>query len=298
MVTSSAVVGSSAMSSSGSLASAMAIITRWRWPPEADADRRRAAARGRRMPTLLAARARARAPRALACRDGSSTSATWRSIVCSGLSEVIGSWKTMRDVVAAHLAQRGSRSAPSRFSPLKQDRARRMRGGRVGEEPQDRQRRHRSCPSPTRRPAPPSRLADVEGYVLDRMGDRCRPRRNRPKVLDRDEGRGAHGFTRQAASAHSPRSISTVAWSRPKRSLSRALMSRTIGPNFGLADAGMQRHHAPALRDRPDMHMVHVIDARDIGDQVRPDRPRIELARRAFEQDMPASATTCQPLRR
>ena len=33
-VTSSAVVGSSAISRSGSLASAMAIITRWRWPPE------------------------------------------------------------------------------------------------------------------------------------------------------------------------------------------------------------------------------------------------------------------------
>ena len=34
MVTSSAVVGSSAISRSGSLASAMAIMTRWRWPPE------------------------------------------------------------------------------------------------------------------------------------------------------------------------------------------------------------------------------------------------------------------------
>ena len=33
-VTSSAVVGSSAMKRSGSLASAMAIITRWRCPPE------------------------------------------------------------------------------------------------------------------------------------------------------------------------------------------------------------------------------------------------------------------------
>ena len=33
-VTSSAVVGSSAMSSFGSLTSAMAIITRWRMPPE------------------------------------------------------------------------------------------------------------------------------------------------------------------------------------------------------------------------------------------------------------------------
>ena len=34
MVTSRAVVGSSAISSSGFIASAMAIITRWRWPPE------------------------------------------------------------------------------------------------------------------------------------------------------------------------------------------------------------------------------------------------------------------------
>ncbi len=34
MVTSSAVVGSSAKRSFGSQASAMAIITRWRWPPE------------------------------------------------------------------------------------------------------------------------------------------------------------------------------------------------------------------------------------------------------------------------
>ena len=34
MVTSSAVVGSSAISMSGSLAIAIAIMTRWRWPPE------------------------------------------------------------------------------------------------------------------------------------------------------------------------------------------------------------------------------------------------------------------------
>ncbi len=34
IVTSRAVVGSSAMSSSGPAASAMAIITRWAWPPE------------------------------------------------------------------------------------------------------------------------------------------------------------------------------------------------------------------------------------------------------------------------
>ena len=40
MVTSSAVVGSSAISTLGSQASAMAIITRWRMPPRTGADSR------------------------------------------------------------------------------------------------------------------------------------------------------------------------------------------------------------------------------------------------------------------
>ena len=53
-----------------------------------------------------------------------------------------------------------------------------------------------------------------------------------------------------------------------------------------LADTGMQRHHAPALRDRPDMHMVDFLDAFDIGDEIGANRPRIELSGGAFEQDV------------
>ena len=46
VVTSSAVVASSAISSFGEAASAIAIITRWRIPPRADADTARALPRG------------------------------------------------------------------------------------------------------------------------------------------------------------------------------------------------------------------------------------------------------------
>ena len=52
MVTSSAVVGSSAISRSGSLASAMAIMTRWRWPPESWCGKAPRRFSGSRMPTL------------------------------------------------------------------------------------------------------------------------------------------------------------------------------------------------------------------------------------------------------
>jgi hypothetical protein len=94
-VTSSAVVGSSAISSRA----------RWRAPwrssragagrPKAGADRRRAASSGSGMPTSVeqfddALRARA-APVRPRCR--SRISPICRSTVCSGLSEVIGSWK-------------------------------------------------------------------------------------------------------------------------------------------------------------------------------------------------------------
>ena len=53
-----------------------------------------------------------------------------------------------------------------------------------------------------------------------------------------------------------------------------------------LADASMQRHHAAALRDRPDMDVMHLLHAFHMGDEVGADRARIELSGRAFEQDM------------
>ena len=95
IVTSSAVVGSSATSSSGLFASAMAIITRWRCPPESWCGQASSRASGSRMPTRLSSsivRSRAGAP--VSPWWIFRLSPIWRETVCRGLSEVIGSWKT------------------------------------------------------------------------------------------------------------------------------------------------------------------------------------------------------------
>jgi hypothetical protein len=93
MVTSSAVVVSSAISSGGSLARAAAIITRCRWPPESWCGKAssRPAASGKPQDsssaTILARVGR------LPCSR--SASAICRPMRCSGLRLVIGSWKIM-----------------------------------------------------------------------------------------------------------------------------------------------------------------------------------------------------------
>src|SRR5262249_60748479 len=53
-----------------------------------------------------------------------------------------------------------------------------------------------------------------------------------------------------------------------------------------LADAGMQRHHAAGLCNRPDMHMGDALDAFYVCDEVGTDGARIQLARGAFGPDM------------
>ena len=96
IVTSSAVVGSSAMSSFGSQASAIAIITRWRMPPEnwCGYSPMRSLACG--IPT----RSSTSAARSMACslltpRCSLTVSAICLPTVIVGFSEVSGSWKIM-----------------------------------------------------------------------------------------------------------------------------------------------------------------------------------------------------------
>ena len=118
MVTSSAVVGSSAISSFGLQASAMAIITRWRMPPEnwcgigveaplriGDADQ------PQHIHGLLP-----RAPRGSDRSCSMIASPIWSPIVITGLSELIGSWKIMamsRPRISGILLRgRSSRSTP------------------------------------------------------------------------------------------------------------------------------------------------------------------------------------------
>src|SRR5215469_9876298 len=96
IVTSSAVVGSSAMSSFGSQASAIAIITRWRIPPEnwCGYSPMRSLACG--MPTRLRTSvARSRACSLLTPRCSLTASAICLPTVIVGFSEVSGSWKIM-----------------------------------------------------------------------------------------------------------------------------------------------------------------------------------------------------------
>ena len=95
MVTSSAVVGSSAMSSLGSQASAMAIITRCCCPPDISCGydfMRRCGSGIPTSPSSASARAQAaRRPRRMCLTSGSQS--CWPTLN-TGLSELIGSWKT------------------------------------------------------------------------------------------------------------------------------------------------------------------------------------------------------------
>ena len=106
MVTSSAVVGSSAMSSSGLVDSAMAIITRWRMPPDSWCGYSSARRLASGMPTW-----REHLDRAVPCASRRATfvwswtaSAIWSPQVKTGLSDVIGSWKIIEICVAADVA--------------------------------------------------------------------------------------------------------------------------------------------------------------------------------------------------
>ena len=94
VVTSRAVVGSSAISTSGFAQIAIAIITRCRIPPENSWGSLSARRSGWGMPDV-AEHARRRAARASrrptrSCVRIAST--TWCPTVCSGLSDDIGSW--------------------------------------------------------------------------------------------------------------------------------------------------------------------------------------------------------------
>ena len=121
MVTSSAVVGSSAISSAGSQASAMAIITRWRMPPDRRCGKSSMRVGGRgdahQLEHLDGARL---APPA-------ATSAVWARIasticwptVWTGLSEVIGSWKII-DILPPRSLRRSSAESAEQVAALEQ----------------------------------------------------------------------------------------------------------------------------------------------------------------------------------
>jgi hypothetical protein len=108
MVTSSAEVGSSAISTSGLHATAIAIIARCRIPPESWCGYSFARCSGSGMPTrpsIWIVRASACARVMSWCRI--SASLIWRPIVITGFSDVIGSWKIIAIRLPRICAHRG-----------------------------------------------------------------------------------------------------------------------------------------------------------------------------------------------
>ena len=119
IVTSSAVVGSSAISRSGRQASAMAIITRCAWPPEISCGNDLARRSGSAMPTLRNI--------STACFQASSllrpwwiwnTSATWAPTWKTGLRQLVGCWKIM-DIWLPRILTISSSGSFTRSRPLK-----------------------------------------------------------------------------------------------------------------------------------------------------------------------------------
>ena len=105
MVTSSAVVGSSAMSRRGSQESAIAIIARWRRPPLNSNEYSSMRRSGFGIPTLRSASIpRSRASFLLTALWRRTASMIWSPTVCTGLKEVIGSWK-MRPMSPPRIAR-------------------------------------------------------------------------------------------------------------------------------------------------------------------------------------------------
>ena len=135
IVTSSAVVGSSAISSEGSQDKAIAIITRWRMPPDSWCGKSSNHCAGDGMRTSSStsiARARAASLDKSECAWIAST--IWRPMRCTGFSEVIGSWRTIA-MRPPRSNRRSLAGKPSTSRPSKTSRSALTRPGGEGTRP-------------------------------------------------------------------------------------------------------------------------------------------------------------------
>ena len=166
-VTSSAVVGSSAISMSGCRPSAMAIITRWRMPPESSCGycvSRRAAS------GICTRSSSARAPRRV--RPGRRAPAWARDrlgqLPADGQHRVERGHRLLEDhadVAAAHRRASRLRRAPSRSRPLNSTCRAVTRAIGSGSRPHDRQRGHRLAGAALAGDAQRLAAAEVEATV-------------------------------------------------------------------------------------------------------------------------------------
>ena len=184
IVTSRAVVGSSAMSSFGSHDRAIAIMTRWRMPPDSSCGYCLTRRSGLLIPTALSD-STAFSQAAFFDRPWWSitASAIWSPIVNTGFRLVIGSWK----IIAMSLPRTwriSSSLSAEQVATLEQDLAGRDLGRRHVEQAHDRQRRH-ALPA-AGLADDPERLAghDREADAVDRPDDPVHHVEVGPQVAD------------------------------------------------------------------------------------------------------------------
>src|SRR4026207_627657 len=115
-------------------------------------------------------------------------------MVCSGLSEVIGSWKIM-EILLPLILRNAACGSDSRFAPVNRILpegavAGGVRGGRVGEKLEDRQCRHRLARAGFADERHGLGVADVKRHVLDGMRDPLA----RAEIHRQDLDRGGGGW--------------------------------------------------------------------------------------------------------
>src|SRR5262249_42678531 len=182
MVTSSAVVGSSASTSDGSHASDIAIIMRWRIPPLNWCGYWASRRAGSGIPTIeSSSAARARAAVGVMPMCVSSPSVICRPMLRTGLSEVIGSWKIIAISPHRVVAERGE--APALKGEAPPDDA---AGGRR-HEPHDRQRADRFAAARLTDEGHRLPLGDIPGDAVDGADDAAARHEVRLKIDDIEE---------------------------------------------------------------------------------------------------------------
>ena len=201
-VTSRAVVGSSASSTAGSRARAMAIMARCRIPPENWWGYSCARWAGLGMPTSASrSTARLRAATRPTFSWTWMTSAIWWPTWNTGLSDVSGSWKII-EISLPRMARSSFSPAVSRSRPPKQDPARLELARRHRHQAHHGQGRHRLArprlPHDAERLAPPDRPA----HPVDRLHHARVGVEVDPQVLHAQQRSVAHGGRRGDAGSH------------------------------------------------------------------------------------------------
>ena len=175
IVTSSAVVGSSAIRSLGSQAIAIAIITRCCWPPDICDGNALIRCSGSGMPTSSSSSiARLRALPGVRPMCSRSTSLSWKPTVNTGLSDVIGSWKII-EMSAPRILRSSCCVEPREVAAAVHDLALpRRRSNSPAAADRGSRARSPTCRCPTRRPARPSLLFGMSNEMpFDRLEGRA-----------------------------------------------------------------------------------------------------------------------------